>query len=85
MSDRTEPASDPRRRRRPRRAIGGTVPPDRAGSPEPAGPSGSSGSGSGAPGTSDVLGGSADDSDTGWGETPGGDDERLRREVPPHW
>ena len=28
----------------------------------------------------------SDDTDTGWGETPaGGDDERIRRERPPHW
>lgn len=30
----------------------------------------------------------ADDEDTGWGETPGGaggNDERLLRDVPPHW
>lgn len=29
---------------------------------------------------------SPDDQDTGWGERPAGDDDdRLRREVPPHW
>lgn len=37
-----------------------------------------------------VLPRSADESDVGWGDGPGGsgsdrDDERLRREVPPHW
>jgi len=27
-----------------------------------------------------------EDTDQGWGETPsGGNDERLRRDVPPHW
>lgn len=29
---------------------------------------------------------SPDDTDEGWGEQPGGnDDERLLRDVPPHW
>ncbi len=28
---------------------------------------------------------SADDSDVGWGDTDGSNDERLRREKPPHW
>ena len=28
---------------------------------------------------------SADDSDVGWGESTGGNDERLRRDKPPHW
>ncbi|MCC2307171.1 hypothetical protein [Cellulomonas chengniuliangii] len=28
---------------------------------------------------------SADDSDTGWGDGSDSNDERLRRDVPPHW
>ncbi len=28
---------------------------------------------------------SADDSDTGWGEGPDSNDDRLLRDVPPHW
>jgi len=28
---------------------------------------------------------SADDSDVGWGDTPTGNDERLREDRPPHW
>ncbi|MBD8059549.1 hypothetical protein IC607_11285 [Cellulomonas sp. JH27-2] len=28
---------------------------------------------------------SADDSDLGWGESTDGNDERLRRDKPPHW
>lgn len=32
-----------------------------------------------------VLPRSPDESDVGWGEQDGDDDERLRREVPPHW
>ncbi|WP_448059241.1 hypothetical protein [Cellulomonas hominis] len=28
---------------------------------------------------------SADDSDTGWGEGPDSSDDRLLRDVPPHW
>jgi hypothetical protein len=32
-----------------------------------------------------VLPRSADDTDAGWGERPHDDDERLRRDVPPHW
>ena len=28
---------------------------------------------------------SADDSDTGWHESSDSNDERLRRDVPPHW
>ncbi|MGV8978080.1 MAG: hypothetical protein ACOH17_08540 [Cellulomonas sp.] len=28
---------------------------------------------------------SADDSDTGWHEGPDSNDERLLRDVPPHW
>jgi len=39
------------------------------------------------PGADDpVLPRSPDDSDVGWGERPDpDDDERWRREVPPHW
>lgn len=61
-------ASEPRRPRRHRRAVGGTV-----GGSEPVVP--------------DVPTRSPDDQDTGWGEPPADDDadERLRREVPPHW
>lgn len=32
-----------------------------------------------------VLPGSPDDEDTGWGEASSGNDERLLRDVPPHW
>ena len=32
-----------------------------------------------------VLPRSPDESDSGWGEPDSDDDERLRREVPPHW
>lgn len=32
-----------------------------------------------------VLPRSPDDEDTGWGEPPSGNDERLLRDVPPHW
>ncbi len=28
---------------------------------------------------------SADDSDTGWGDGSDSNDDRLRRDVPPHW
>lgn len=28
---------------------------------------------------------SADDSDLGWGDGPDSNDDRLRRDVPPHW
>lgn len=42
-----------------------------------------------APGTSEdpvLPDRSRDDSDVGWGDRPpGDDDDRLRREVPPHW
>lgn len=56
-------------RRRHRRAYGGTAP---ARAQEEA--------------LDAVLPRSPDDQDTGWGErSDGGDDERLRREVPPHW
>ncbi|WP_229054929.1 hypothetical protein [Aeromicrobium sp. Leaf350] len=29
-------------------------------------------------------GGTRDDTDAGWGENPGGNDDDLRRNVPPH-
>ncbi|MFI2753309.1 hypothetical protein ACGIF2_07725 [Cellulomonas sp. P22] len=32
-----------------------------------------------------VPGRSADDSDTGWGERTDSNDDRLLRDVPPHW
>lgn len=32
-----------------------------------------------------VLPRSPDESGTGWGDEPDGNDERLRRDVPPHW
>lgn len=32
-----------------------------------------------------VLPPSPDDSDVGWGDHPRDDDERFRRELPPHW
>ncbi|WP_225755329.1 hypothetical protein [Actinotalea sp. Marseille-Q4924] len=57
------------RRRGHRRATGGTAPPGTTAAPAPAG-----------------LGRSPDDTDEGWGDRPGGDDdERILREVPPHW
>ena len=28
---------------------------------------------------------SQDETDVGWGEAPEADDERLRRDRPPHW
>ncbi|NLE70843.1 MAG: hypothetical protein GX609_01935 [Actinomycetales bacterium] len=38
------------------------------------------------PAAEPVLPRSPDESDVGWGERPDSDDdERLRREVPPHW
>lgn len=63
-------------RRRSRRATGGTVPtvPTVLGGaeapPEPATP--------GEPRA-------PDDTDVGWGQAQGDDDERFLREVPPHW
>lgn len=64
-------ADDAPRGRTHRRAVGGTVP---------------VGTGHGGVPGPDALGRSRDDTDEGWGEraTPD-DDERLRREVPPHW
>lgn len=60
-----------RRARGPRRATGGTVG-EVAGTP--------------ADGSSLLPGRSADDTDTGWNDRAGDvDDERLLREVPPHW
>ncbi|MBC7292420.1 MAG: hypothetical protein H5T83_13940 [Actinotalea sp.] len=60
------PDAGPARRRRHRRAVGGTAPTEAA--------------------VPDALGRSRDDTDEGWGERPGGDDdERILREVPPHW
>ena len=39
-----------------------------------------------APASADrVLPRSPDESDVGWGGRPEDDDERFRREVPPHW
>lgn len=59
----------PARRRAHRRAVGGTAPP-----------------GTGAAVTPADLGRSRDDTDEGWGERPApDDDERILREVPPHW
>lgn len=83
------------RRRRHRRAYGGTVPGTRS---APAAPDARDAAGAGgvggepvvaaAPGTGDGRGpGRApDDSDVGWGDRPEpDDDERFLREVPPHW
>ena len=36
-------------------------------------------------GDAPVLPRSPDESDVGWGEPVPDDEERLRREVPPHW
>lgn len=63
------------RRRRHRRATGG-VPPVPPGTVDP---------GAAVTGEPVVPRRSADDEDTGWGETPTGNDERLLRDVPPHW
>ncbi|WP_223148446.1 hypothetical protein, partial [Actinotalea sp. JY-7885] len=45
--------------------------------------------GTAAPGTeapdSSVLPRSPDASDAGWGDAPESNDDRLRRDVPPHW
>lgn len=61
-------------RRGPRRATGGTPAPVPA--VDAPAPTASSTSGDRAP----------DDTDVGWGEPRGGDDdERILREVPPHW
>jgi hypothetical protein len=32
-----------------------------------------------------LTGQSREDTDVGWGEQPESSDERLRRELPPHW
>lgn len=67
----------PPRRRRHRRATGGVPAPDGGapGSPDPGG----------GPAEPLLPGRSADDEDTGWGEGPEGNDDRLLRDVPPHW
>lgn len=71
--ERPDPAVLPEstvRRRGHRRAVGGTAPPGTGGTDV-------------APA---ALGRSRDDTDDGWGERSGpDDDERFLREVPPHW
>ena len=81
------PARPPRRRGGPRRATSGptggavTFP----AAPGPGGEDGGSGRTEERP-PARSTDRSADDTDTGWGERPTeDDDERLLRDVPPHW
>ena len=79
----------PRGRRGPRRATGGTqraVPADGDETPDAALPAAGP-----VPAADAVVPSSSsperapDDTDLGWGELGGDDDERFLREVPPHW